>query len=425
MTARSGASVSYLHIQTKKSVLTRFFIVAALLSGAAGAAAQQEGPPPLQVYAGYSRLSNSFNGVPGSQNALNGWNAGVAFQQWHHLRFKLDYSMFRGMNAGVPQHGFFILGGGQYEIAVRRERFFAEALAGEGGLNGNWYVADTAGYKNGNTGMIASFAAFLGGGIDTPVGRHAAIRVEGGVQRSGFEPITPAPLSEPYHLNGIPNYFGRLSVGMVWLPRPGSALLQGQESSSRTPVESEIIFEGMDSFGHFHIFANSWWSDLSVAGIEYDRHSWGNFIGAHVDYSAEILPVVILRQPTETDIWGNPIGAGRANREIVPGVGILPIGVRLLWRDGTRLEPYYVIKGGMTGYTKKTFSQDAAYENFCLDQSIGIEFRLSDRVGFRAGFGVFHQSNGFVVPSNPGLDAMNLSGGISYRLGHSQRRSSE
>ncbi len=140
-----------------------------LLWCAADAAAQEDSPPPLQVYAGYSRISNSFNGVPGAQNALNGWNAGVAFQPWHRVRFKLDYSIFRGTNAGAPQHGFFILGGGQYEAAFHRERIFAEALVGDGGLNGNWYQANAAGYKNGNTGTIASFAEFLGGGADTPV----------------------------------------------------------------------------------------------------------------------------------------------------------------------------------------------------------------------------------------------------------------
>jgi hypothetical protein len=208
---------------------------------------------------------------------------------------------------------------------------------------------------------------------------------------------------------------------MVWLPRLGSVERPDTESSSRTPVESEVIFEGQNSFGHFHIFANAWWSYLANAGIEYDRHSWGNVIGAHVDYSAEILPAVILRQPTITDVWGNPSGAGRGNREIVPGVAILPIGVRLIWRDGTGFKPYYEIKGGMTGYTKKAFSQDAAYENFCLDQSIGIQFRVNDRMDFRSGIGVFHQSNGFVVPSNPGFDAMIYSGGISYHLGLARR----
>jgi hypothetical protein len=178
-------------------------------------------------------------------------------------------------------------------------------------------------------------------------------------------------------------------------------------------VESEIIFEGLNSIGHFHIFANSWWSYLTTAGVEYDRHSWGNVLGAHVDYSAEILPVVILRQPSKTDPFGNR----RSNTfETVPGVAVLPIGARLIWNDGGRIKPYYVIKGGLTGYTQKAFSQDASYENFALDQSVGLQFRVTERTGFRAGVGVFHQSNGFVVPSNPGLDEMNWNVGISYQL---------
>lgn len=399
----------------------RNLLLLALSFAPAYAGAQSKPYVPAQVYVGYSWLSNSFNGVPGSHQPLQGWEASLAFPDWHHLRFKLDTSMYRGNNLGEPQQAFFIMGGGQYERTIHRERVFAEALVGEGGLNGSWYKLNTSAYKNGNTGTIASLAEFLGGGIDTPIGRHTAFRVEGGVQHSNFDPITPTSQgSIPYHLAGIPTYFGRLSAGIVWLPGEGTAVRSSSESSTRTPVESELIFEGMSSFGHFKIFANSWWSNLYTGGIEYDRHSWGRFLGARLDYSAEILPVVILRQPTVTDVWGNPIGAGRLNREIVPGVGILPIGMRLLWRDGARVKPYYGIKGGMTGYTQKTFSEHASYENFSLDQSIGLQFRVTDRTDFRAGVGVFHQSNGFVVPSNPGLDEMNCNIGISYHLGRPQ-----
>ena len=392
------------------------FVVIPLCCFSAGAAAQQAAPP-IQVYGGYSWLSNSFNGVPGSQKALNGWNSGVAFQPWHHLRFKMDYSMYRGTNAGAPQHGFFILGGGQYEATFHRERFYAEALAGEGGLNGTWFKADATGYRNGNTGSTASLTEFLGGGIDTPIGAHAAIRVEGGVQHSDFVPVEVFPNSLPLHLAGLPNYFGRFSVGMVWLPRLGSELRPAPEARTHTPVESELIFEGLTSVGHFHIFANSWWSSLSSGGIEYDRHSWGHFMGARMDYSAGILPVLILRQPSKTDHWGNPLSY---SFETVPGVGVSPIGMRLLWRDGKRMKPYYVVQGGMTGYAKKAFSQDAAYENFSLKQGVGVQLKLTDRSDLRTGFQVFHQSNGFAVPSNPGLDEMMVNAGFSYHLGRAR-----
>jgi Lipid A 3-O-deacylase (PagL) len=399
---------------SNKETLTRFFLFAALLTSAASAPAQNETSPPMQIYAGYSWLSNSFNGVPGSQKALNGWNGGAVFQPWHHLHFKLDYSMYRGTNAGAPQHPFFIMGGGQYEAAIHRERFYAEALVGEGGLNGNWFIGNSTGYLHGNTGSTASLAEFLGGGIDTPISHHAAIRVEGGVQHTGFSPLRP--LSEgtyPYRLDGIPNYFARFSVGMVWLPRLGSEIRPSPEASTRTPPESEIIFEGLQSFGHFKIFAGPGSSYFSNGCIEYDRNSWGRFIGARLDYSADIMPVIFLSQRSKTDEWGNPMSA---TYETFPGVGIAPIGMRLLWRDGKRFKPYFVAKGGMTGYTRKAFSQNASYEEFSLQQAIGLQLKLTDRWDFRAGLEYFHQSNGFAVPSNPGLDAMTYRGGLSYHL---------
>jgi len=369
--------------------------------------------PAYQLYGGYSWLSNSFNGVPGSRQPLNGWNAGIAFAQWHRLRFKLDYSMFSGTNLGAPQHAFFILGGGQYDIAFHRERFFVEALAGEGGLNRTWYNINSAGYQKGSTGGTASFTEFLGGGVDTPISLHTAFRIEGGVQHSNFDPVKPVPDPAPYHVNGLPNYFGRLSAGIVWTPRPLPAV---RPATPAAPVESELIFEGLNSIGHFRIFADAWWSYLSGGGVEYDRHSWGRMLWARRDYSAGILPVLILRQPSKTDVWGDPLSR---SHETVPGINISPIGMRLIWRDGTRFKPYYVVKGGMSGFTQKAFSHYAAYENFSLQQGVGMQFRLTDRWDFRTGFAVFHSSNGFIVPSNPGLDAMSLNAGLSYHFGGS------
>ena len=409
--AKNGSRWSHRMLRTMVPV--ERIVIVALLCSSAVAAAQEPSSPSIQIYGGYSWLSNSFNGVPGSQKALNGWNAGVVFPPWRHLRFKIDYSMYRGTNSGDPQHAFFIMGGGQYEAMVHRERIYAEALVGEGGLKGTWFKADATGYKNGNTGTTASLAEFLGGGIDTPISRHAAFRVEGGVQHSNFVPLHPDPNSQPYQLSGIPKYFGRFSIGIAWLPRLGSTLRPTLPSQ----VESELIFEGQYSIGHFKIFANSWSSYISGGGIEYDRHSWGKLIGARRDYSAEIMPALILRQPSKTDIWGN---RRSDTLETVPGVGISPIGMRLLWRDGKHFKPYYVVMGGMTFYTKKAFSQYASYENFSLKQAIGIQMKLTDRWDFRAGFEVFHQSNGFVVPSNPGLDEMICNMGFSYHLGHAR-----
>jgi len=199
---------------------------------------------------------------------------------------------------------------------------------------------------------------------------------------------------------------------LVWLPHADSpAADKGQHKEQ---PESELTLEGINSFGHFHLFANSWWSYLHVGGIEYDRHSWGRFIGARRDYVAEVLPVAILRQPSATDVYGN-----RRSRtfESIYGVGISPVGMRLLWLDKKPVKPYYTVKGGVLAFDKKSISQYAAYLNFSLEQSVGVQVRVTDRVEVRGGFEVFHFSNAFMVPSNPGLDSMTYTGGITMHLG--------
>lgn len=188
---------------------------------------------------------------------------------------------------------------------------------------------------------------------------------------------------------------------------------------TRNRPESELIFEGLGSFGHFHVFAYSWWSYLELGGLEYDRHSWDRFIGARRDYVAEILPVAILRQPSKTDVFGDPL---TKDHRVNYGVAISPVGMRLIWRDGKNWKPYYSIKGGVIVFTRKSLSEYASYQNFSLQQSLGIQFKVTPRWDFRVAFSDFHFSNAFMVPSNPGIDEMMYSGGISYHLGKSATR---
>ena len=95
----------------------------------------------------------------------------------------------------------------------------------------------------------------------------------------------------------------------------------------KRPVDSDLAFEDLTSFGHYHVFAVTWWSYFYVAGMEYDRHSWGKLLGARMDYVGEVLPIVILRQPTKTDVWGDPKST---EHETLGGFGFSPIGFRLI-----------------------------------------------------------------------------------------------
>lgn len=370
--------------------------------------AQSVASAPYQITAGVTRLSNSFNGLPGSRHPLDGWDVSAAFRSWHGVRFKVAVSKLNGTNAGVAQNAIFIMGGGQYEHYFHREGIFGEAMFGEGGLNRNWG-------PDGTLGDTASFSTLLGGGLDTPLGRHFAIRVQGDFQWANFALVEPHPNNTPYEISGLPNYFARYSAGLLWFPRLGQPASDPPQWGTfpRSSPESHLVVEGLNSFGHYHVFASTWWSYLHVAGIEYDRHSWGRFVGANMNYVAEILPIVLLAQPRTTDIFGNPVGL---EQRTIEGVGISPAGLQMLWNSGGTWKPYYLIKGGMIGFTRKALSDYASYLDFSLQQSVGFQIRLNSKMDLRTGIGDFHFSNAFMVPNNPGIDEMTYGAALSYRL---------
>jgi len=189
---------------------------------------------------------------------------------------------------------------------------------------------------------------------------------------------------------------------------------EAKKMGSARPVESEIIYEGQGSFGNYKIFAQGEDSKLFTSGVEYDRHSWGCLLKAQVYYVAEFLPFVLLDQPAVLNYYGIPLST---NKQLVPGVGITPIGFRLLWRDGKAIKPYLMAKGGFLVFSKKAESPNASYENISLQSDIGVQIRLNRRMDLRLGMGDYHFSNVFVVPSNPGLDVMSYTSGISFHLG--------
>lgn len=191
-----------------------------------------------------------------------------------------------------------------------------------------------------------------------------------------------------------------------------ASMLSGP-AAAKTPA-SEISWIGSQSFGHFEIYVSTKWSELATTGVEYDRNVWGRVLGARLDYCADFLPVMILRQPAKTDVWGNPM---TKDQEVLYGIGIAPVGARLLWRDGKRWKPYFNSKGGIAAFTKKVASQDASYENFTLQFGTGTQLRVTPRWDARMGINYFHISNAFLAPSNPGIDSIHYTFGLSYHLG--------
>lgn len=182
--------------------------------------------------------------------------------------------------------------------------------------------------------------------------------------------------------------------------------------------EQEFGMEGFASVGHMHIFANSWWSNLYLGGADYYRHSWGHAAGARLDYTAAVLAVV-LKQPEMTTVWGNfPPGTPHVYTE---GLDIAPIGLRMQWLSKHAVRPYLISRGGLMGTTKKAVSTYGSYLNLSLQIGTGVQFHLSPRWDGQIGWQLFHFSNAFMVPSNPGLDSSGYTCGLNYHLGPRNR----
>ncbi|MGA9671584.1 MAG: hypothetical protein WBQ94_20405, partial [Terracidiphilus sp.] len=193
-----------------------------------------------------------------------------------------------------------------------------------------------------------------------------------------------------------------------------SVVLPTRDGGTKFIRQSEIIYEGMTSYGNYKVFGAAENAKLYTAGVEYDRELWPHFLRARVDYVTEFLPVLLLSQPMKTDVWGNTLSAARKR---VPGAGVTPIGFRMLWRDGRRWMPYFDTKASVLGFTQKALSPDATYENWSFHCTGGVKVKLAGRYDLRVGIlSDLHFSNAFVVRSNPALDVMNVDVGVVYHL---------
>jgi opacity protein-like surface antigen len=180
------------------------------------------------------------------------------------------------------------------------------------------------------------------------------------------------------------------------------------------PVESEVAVVGGRSVGNIHLFAYAEDRRINPIGLEYDRHSWGGLLTARVDYVAEILPALLLNEPARYGADGKALTTARQTQY---GVGISPVGVRLLWRRNKSFKPYLVGKGGIAYFENRVLSTQGTHLNFSAQFGAGVEERLTRRLEMRLGYSDFHLSNGDTGARNPGIDFMYLNCGLAYRLG--------
>jgi hypothetical protein len=166
--------------------------------------ANEANPGRKEFFAGYSFLSNSFNGhsSSASHQPLNGWELSFAAPVSRRLSFKVSANGYYGTSLGSPQRPIFILGGVTYSRHFGKEVGFVEGLAGLGILNKDWWGGEVPG-------ATKSFAGSAGGGLDTPLTKRLAFRVQGGLLFAHFT-------INDNQISGLPNYFAQISSGLVW-----------------------------------------------------------------------------------------------------------------------------------------------------------------------------------------------------------------
>jgi hypothetical protein len=183
----------------------------------------------------------------------------------------------------------------------------------------------------------------------------------------------------------------------------------------KQPVESEIAETNLISYGSHKLFGAAVGCNLWTAGVEYDRHIWGYHLKSRMDYVVEVLPFVLLSEPTKADYWGNPLSP---NQELVHGLGLSPFGFRMLWRSNKAVKPFLIGKAGVIAFPKKVLSPNATYANFAFQGDFGLQIRLTEHVELRLDpLEYFHFSNAFLAGSNPGFDELGAKFGLSYQLG--------
>ncbi|HLJ79635.1 MAG TPA: acyloxyacyl hydrolase [Acidobacteriaceae bacterium] len=199
---------------------------------------------------------------------------------------------------------------------------------------------------------------------------------------------------------------------------PNDSVRATRPTPPQGPPAQDVAIEGGGSFGHFRIFAGGEDAKMYIGGVEYDRNSWGRFLGARSDYVAELLPIMRLNESADTDIWGDRLGPGR---KILYGAGFSPIGFRLVWgRHAVR--PFFSAKAGLDVWDHKFISDQGSYIQFTLHEAAGVLVKLTDQYDLRMDIGDFHQSNGFMTDVNPGLDVASYSAGLVYHLGSGRGR---
>jgi Lipid A 3-O-deacylase (PagL) len=211
--------------------------------------------------------------------------------------------------------------------------------------------------------------------------------------------------------------FGRLSISICALISVSLFIPVLHAQDTQEPVvhrtESEFAQITGRSVGALHIYGYADNTQLEFAGIQYVRNSFHRIGPIRVDYMAEVIPVIRLHEPANYNQYAQPIGKQQTT---IYGADYVPIGARLFLFPRARVSPFFTGAGGVAYFHSRILSPQATRLNFCAEFGCGLEATLNSRMGLRAGYSVFHLSNGNTGEHNPALDTNFVYAALVYRL---------
>jgi opacity protein-like surface antigen len=121
-------------------------------------------------------------------------------------------------------------------------------------------------------------------------------------------------------------------------------------------------------------------------------------------YTAELVPVAIIRQPQQGSGNGHPVDLA-GSRQTIYGAGFSPVGLQLNLRRGCVLQPYINGTAGVLYFENQVPVADSSKFNFELGLGAGVEIWYRENQSISLGYKYHHISNGYTARQNPGVDS--------------------
>ena len=190
--------------------------------------------------------------------------------------------------------------------------------------------------------------------------------------------------------------------------------------SSRAQGDSEFGIWGGASAGNPHLIGITSDRQLSVLGFRYG-HLIFDTRPVSLEYTLDVIPVEILRQPTYVACDTNPIifptGFCQTGHETVYGGGLNPLGLKLNFLREHRLQPIIASTAGLVASVRPipVDIPEGTQFNFTFDFQAGFQLYNSDHShAWTLAYKYQHISNAYRHSLNPGVDLHVITLGFSF-----------